>query len=169
MKKIFVFSLYVVFIGLISSCTVSYSTTGADIPAGASTFSVKTFQIATPMAAPNYNQLISESYKDLMLAQTRLDLIEKKGDLQYEGVVTGYITGNAAVTSDEVAALNRLTVTLKVKYINTLDRSKNFEKTFSRFADYPSTEDFNRVEASLIEDINAQLVQDIFDASLGAW
>jgi len=169
MRNVLIYSIFATILGFASACSVSYSTTGADIPAGASSFSVKTFQIATPMASPNYNQLISESYKDLMLAQTRLDLVEKKGDLQYEGIVTGFASGNAAITSEEVSALNRLTITLKVKYINTLDRSKNFEKSFSRFADYPSSQDFNAVEASLIEEINAQLVQDIFDASLGAW
>ncbi len=152
-----------------AACTVSYSLSGADIPAAANTFSVKTFQIATPMASPTYNQLISEAFKDLMLAQTRLDLIEKRGDLQFEGVVTAYAIGNAAVSGDEVTTLNRLTITVKVKYVNTFDREKNFERNFSRFADYSSTQDFSVVEGALIEEINEQLIQDIFDASLGAW
>ncbi|MCA1751621.1 MAG: LPS assembly lipoprotein LptE [Cryomorphaceae bacterium] len=154
---------------LVQGCSVSYSFTGADIPAAAITVSVKQFRIVTPMAAPNYDLTLTEAYKDLMLAQTRLDLVDKKGDLQYEGTITRYETGNAAVSGDEVATLNRLSISVKVKYINTLEREKNFERTFTRFADYDSNTDFNAVELELIDEINDQLIQDIFDASLGAW
>lgn len=154
---------------LLHGCSVSYSFTGADIPAEANTFSIRLFRIVTPMAAPNYDLTLTEALKDLMLAQTRLDLVDKKGDLQYEGTITRYETGNAAVSGDELATLNRLSISVKVKYINTFEREKNFERTFTRFADYDSNIDFNAVELELIEEINEQLIQDIFDASLGAW
>lgn len=151
------------------SCTVGYSFSGADIPAEAQTFSIKLFQTATPMASPDYNLRLTESLKDLMLAQTRLDLVEKRGDLQYEGVITRFEISSAAVSGDEFTTVNRLTITVKVKYVNTIDREKSLEKAFSRFADYSSSDDFNSVESALIETINNQLTQDIFDASLGAW
>lgn len=154
---------------LFQACTVGYSFTGADIPAEAKTFSVKTFQMATPLAPVNYSLRISESLKDLMLSQTSLDLAAKRGDLQYEGVVTRYDIGSAAVSSDEVTTVNRLTIAVKVKYINSFDREKNLEKTFSRFADFNSDKDFSAVEDGLIKEINDQLTQDIFDATLGAW
>lgn len=169
MKRISLILISVFCISALQMCTVSYSFTGADIPPNAQTFSVKTFQMATPLAPATYNQVITESLKDLMLSQTSLDLAEKQGDLQFEGVVTRYDIGNAAISSEEVTSLNRLTIAVKVKYINTFDREKNFERTFSRFADYSSSQDISTVEQALIEDINSQLTQDIFDASLGAW
>ncbi|HKL40370.1 MAG TPA: LPS assembly lipoprotein LptE [Cryomorphaceae bacterium] len=153
----------------ISGCTVNYSFTGADIPADANTFSVQQFQIATPQAGPDYGLVLSESFKDLMLAQTRLDLADKRGDLQFEGVVTGYQIGNAAISSDEFTSLNRLTITVKVKYTNTIEKDKSFEKNFSRFVDYDSQRNFSEIETELVDDVNSQLTQDIFDASLGAW
>lgn len=153
----------------LSGCSVNYSFTGADIPADASTFSVQQFQLATPLASPEYGLVISESLKDLMLAQTRLDLAAKRGDLQFEGVVTGYQIGNAAVSSDEFTSLNRLTITVKVKYTNTIEKDKSFERNFSRFVDYDSQQNFSDIEAELVQDVNGQLTQDIFDASLGAW
>jgi hypothetical protein len=156
-------------LAMVSACTVNYSFTGADIPAEAETFSVKTFQLQTPQAAPGYGQLLSESFKDLMLAQTRLDLIDKKGDLQFEGVITEYEVVNAAVSSDEFTTLNRLQITVKVKYTNTFDQEKSFEKSFTKFADFESDQNFTTLEDQLVEDINQQLTQEIFDASLGAW
>jgi len=161
--------IWIISMSWLNSCTVGYSFTGADIPAEAQTFSIKTFQSGTPNSAPNYELRITESLKDLMLAQTRLDLTEKKGDLQYEGVVTGYVTSSAAVSGEEFTTNNRLTISVKVKYTNTFDREKNFERSFSRFADYDASLDFNNVENDLIAEINRQLTQDIFDASLGAW
>lgn len=169
MKRISLILIGVFCFSALQMCTVSYSFTGADIPPNAQTFSVKTFQMATPLAPATYNQVITESLKDLMLSQTSLDLAEKQGDLQFEGVVTRYDIGNAAISSEEVTSINRLTIAVKVKYINTFDREKNFERTFSRFADYSSSQDISTVEQALIEDINSQLTQDIFDASLGAW
>jgi len=154
---------------VLSSCTVNYSFTGADIPADADTFSVQQFQIATPQAGPDYGLVLSEAFKDLMLAQTRLDLAEKRGDLQFEGVVTGYQIGNAAISSEEFTSLNRLTVTVKIKYTNTIEKDKSFEKNFSRFVDYDSQQNFSEIEPELLDDVNSQLTQDIFDASLGAW
>ncbi len=154
---------------LLQACTVGYSFTGADIPAEAKTFSVKSFQLGTPLAPANYSLLLTESLKDLMLSQTSLDLAEKRGDLQYEGVVTQYQIGSAAVSSEEETTINRLTIAVKVKYINTFDREKTVEKTFTRFADFNSSEDISAVEDRLIKEINDQLTQDIFDATLGAW
>ena len=169
MKRIYTLLIVLLCLPAIQMCTVGYSFTGADIPADAKTFSVKTFQMATPLAPASYNLEITEGLKDLMLSQTSLDLAEKRGDLQYEGVVTKYEIGNAAISSEEVTSVNRLTIAVKVKYINTFEREKNFEKTFSRYADYSSSKDLGSIEKELILDINGQLTQDIFDASLGAW
>ena len=169
MKRIYTLLIVLLCLPAMQMCTVGYSFTGADIPADAKTFSVKPFQMATPLAPASYNLAITESLKDLMLSQTSLDLAEKRGDLQYEGVVTKYEIGSAAISSEEVTSVNRLTIAIKIKYINTFEREKNFEKTFSRFADYNSSQDLGNVEKDLIIDINSQLTQDIFDASLGAW
>ncbi|MEM9051597.1 MAG: LptE family protein [Bacteroidota bacterium] len=166
-RRLIILSL--LFLSLISGCTINYSFTGADIPADANTFSVQQFQIATPQAGPDYGLVLSEALKDLMLQQTRLDLADKRGDLQFEGVVTGYQIGNAAISSDEFTSVNRLTISVKVKYTNTIEKDKSFEKTFSRFVDYDSQQNFTDIEAELVEDVNSQLTQEIFDASLGAW
>jgi hypothetical protein len=156
-------------IGVNSGCKMSYSFTGADIPAAAKTFSVETFSVVAPLADPTYGLTITESLKDLILNQSRLDLTTSEGDLQYEGTVTAYHVAPAAVSSDEFAEINRLTISIKVTYVNTFEDEKSFDRSFSRFADFPTTQDLSAVEAALIEEINEQLTQDIFDASLGSW
>ncbi len=154
---------------IFAGCSVKYSFTGADIPAAAQTFSVEPFTVVAPLADPTYGLTITESIKELILNQSRLDLTNSEGDLQFEGTVTGYNVAPAAISSDEFAEINRLTITLRVTYINTFDEEKSFERSFSRFADFPTTQELLDVEQGLIEEINVQLTQDIFDASLGSW
>ncbi len=153
----------------LSGCKISYSFTGADIPAQANTFSVELFQNDAPLADPNYPLDITEDLKDLLLSQSGLDLIKRDGDLQFSGIITEYVVTPQALSGNETAAKNRLTISLSVAYVNTFEEEKNFEQRFSRFAEFDATQDISVVKESLIEEINEQLVQDIFNASLGNW
>ena len=136
---------------------------------GASSFSVDYFKPNTPLATPLLAQRFTESLKDLILQQSPLNLTKRDGDLTYEGAIIGYDISPSAVQANETASQNRLTITVKVKYTNTIEKEKSFERTFSKFADYPSNQDLFAIEDQLIEEINDQLTQDIFNASLGNW
>jgi len=123
------------------------------------------------MVTPLYAQRFTESLKDLLLAQSPLKLIESSGDLQFSGIVTDYRTAPVAVQSGaaETASLNRLTITVKVKYENTVDNTLSFEKTFTKFADFDANKDLFTIEESLWSLINEQLTQEIYNASVGNW
>ena len=69
----------------------------------------------------------------------------------------------------EVASQNRLTMQVQVRYVHRLDPELDFERTFSRFADFPATSDLFDVEQELVDEINEQLTQEVFNASLGNW
>ena len=163
------FLLAILLVFSFSGCKVSYSFSGADIPAGANTFSVDYFKVSAPLASPVYSQRITEQLKDLMLTQTRLSLAKSNGDLQFSGIVTRYDVQPVALQGNETAGLNRLTIGVRVSYVNMFDEKKNFEREFSQFEDFKATESLNQVETKLIEAINLKLVQDIFNASLGNW
>ena len=74
-----------------------------------------------------------------------------------------------SIQANETAALNRLTITVTISYVNTLDPKKNLETTISRFEDYSSSQDLATVEEQLVQNIGKQLSQDIFDRTLGNW
>jgi len=147
-----------------------YSFTGGQF-SGAKTFSVDYFKPQSAMVTPLYAQRFTESLKDLLLAQSPLKLGENNGDLQFSGVVVDYRTAPIAIQSGaaETASLNRLTITIKVNYENTLDSELGFEKTFTKFADYDANKDLFAIEESLWSLINEQLTQEIYNASLGNW
>ncbi len=155
---------------LLSSCKMSYSFSGASIPPEAKTVSVLYFVNNASLAPPTLSQTFSEALRDKLSTQTRLALVNKGGDLNFEGSVTGYLTKPIAIQAGiDQAAMNRLTITVNVKYTCSFDEKKNFEQSFSRFADYPSAQGIASVEDQLIHDINVQLVQDIFNRALNDW
>jgi hypothetical protein len=148
---------------------VSYSLNGASIPPEAKTVSVTFFQNYAPMAPPSLSQNFTEALRTKLSSQSRLALISRDGDLAFEGSITGYSTMPVAIQSTDQAALNRLTITVNVKYTCSFDEKKNFEQSFSRFADYPSNKNLTSVESQLIQEINDQLTQDIFNKALNNW
>ncbi|UTW64444.1 LptE family protein [bacterium SCSIO 12741] len=133
------------------------------------TISVEVFPNYAPLAQPTLSQDFTEALRDIFLTQTRLDLVKNNGDLQFSGKIEQYRTAPVGIQADEVAAQNRLTITVFVKFVNRTDETRNFEKRFTQYADYNSTRQLNEVEATLIEEINELLVQEIFNASVGDW
>lgn len=154
---------------LFSSCKMNYSLQGGSVPPEAKTVSIQYFQNFAPLASPTISQSLTEALKDFFTSRTRLALVAKGADLDFEGTITGYATAPISIQSNDQAAQNRLTITISVKYTNKFDEKKNFESSFVRFADYPSTQNLSAVEASLIDEINKQLVQDIYNKAFNNW
>jgi len=151
-----------------SSCQVNYSFTGGQF-SGADSFQVNFIRPQTALASQVYAQNLTEGLKDYLLAQSPLRLVTSNGDLQYEGVITEYNVAPIAARGNETASLTRLTVTVKIKYTNQLEKELGFEKTFTKYADFPAGQDFFSVQEELWGSINDQLIQEIFNASVGNW
>ena len=95
--------------------------------------------------------------------------VAQNGDLALEGEITGYSTSPIAITGNQTAAMNRLTVTVNVRFTNKYDESKNFEQNFSQYQDYPSGQDLSIVQDALVEQIVEDLCQDIFNKAVVNW
>ena len=68
------------------------------------------------------------------------------------------------------ASLQRLTISIRVEYVNTQDDTFNFDQQFSFYADYdPRTTSISAIEPALIDEIFTQLYVDIFNASVANW
>jgi hypothetical protein len=146
-----------------------YSFTGASIPPGAKTISVDYFVNNAQFIEPTLSQSITDALRDRFQSQTNLNFVNDDGDLQIEGSITDYSTRPVAIQGNETAALNRLSITVRVKYTNTLDPSKDFETPFTRFEDYSSSQDLSAVKDQLIITINEALVDDIFNKAVVNW
>ncbi len=170
MKKtrILLFSLCAV---LLTGCGVAikYSLSGASIPPDAKTFSVAYFPNNATMVSPILSSTLTEALVDIFTRRTRLTQVDEGGDFAFEGEITNYTSTTSSVSSDEYALLNRLTITVKVRFTNALDESMSFNRTFTAFEDYESTQLVTEVEGTLIPLIVDKLVTDIFQASASNW
>ena len=145
-----------------------YSFSGASIPAEAKTVSVDYYPHHAHLVHPLLSDNLTTALRDAMNSQTTLDLIETGGDLAFEGEITDYRTTPVAITG-QTAAMNRLTITVKVRFSNRIDDTKDFEQSFSRYEDYPSNQDLMSVQEALTATIVEQLVEDIFNKALVNW
>jgi hypothetical protein len=145
-----------------------YSFTGIDTGV-AESVSVEFFRMQTPMASQEFAAQFTEKLKDQLQQQSPLSLVDQNGDLNYQGSIVNYRVNTAAVQSNETASYNRLTVTVKLSYTNTLEKEKSFDKSFTEYADFDSSQDLIDVEQVLWDEIMEKLVQSIYNDSLGNW
>jgi len=169
-KPLFIVLLFSAFLVFASGCTASYSFTGASIPPEAKTISIKQFRNNSSMVVATLSQTLTDALRNRFQTQTNLDIIENDGDLRLEGAITKYVPARpSAISGNETAALNRMTITLKVKYVNTIDPTKNFEKTFTDFVEYDSSLDLASAESGLISEVAEKLIDQIFNESVVNW
>ena len=157
---------------LLTGCGVAikYSLSGASIPPDARTFSVAYFPNNATMVAPILSSTLTDALVDMFTRRTRLMQVEEGGDFAFEGEITGYTSTTASVSgSSETALLNRLTITVNVRFTNAVDESMSWKKTFSAFEDFDSSKLLNEIEGELIPQIVDKLVTDIFQASAANW
>jgi hypothetical protein len=146
-----------------------YSFTGASIPPEAKTVSIQYFPNNAMLVEPLLSNTLTSALRDRFTNQTSLRVIPQQGDLAFDGEITDYRTTPVAIQSDQTAALNRLTITVNVRFFNKFDESKGFETKFTQYMDYPSEQDLNAVKDRLITDIVDMLVDDIFNKSVVNW
>jgi len=152
-----------------NNCKPHFSLSGATIPVEAKTISVGFFTNNTTLGKPSISQVFTEKLRDMVSSQTNLALVKQGGDLQFEGTISDYNIAPVAIQSTDQAALNRLTISVNVKYFNKFDATKNFEQSFSRFTDYPASSAISSVEDGLLTEINRQLTEDIFNKAFNNW
>lgn len=154
---------------IVSGCKISYSFTGASISPLAKTLSIQYFQNRASLVQPGLSQALTDALIDKCKSQTNLSIINGLGDMNFEGEITDYSTKPLTVGADATAAVNRFSISVKVKFTNAIDPDFSYDQTFTRYEDYDSTQDLNQVEASLSADIIEMIVEDIFNRAFVNW
>ena len=151
-----------------NSCGV-YTFSGASINPNDSTFTVHFITNQSQIIVPSLSQTLTDALKNKLLSNTPLKLRQNGGDLEFSGVITNYQVAPLATQANETAALNRLTITVNIDFINHKDEKQVWTTSFSRYSDYNSSADLNSIQDQLIKDITDQLVEDIFNKAVVNW
>ena len=154
---------------IVQSCGI-YSFTGTSIQPDVKTVTINYFEYKALKVNPSLSNQITEALKEKFLKLTKLEQVDMDGDLEIIGEVTGYDVKATAITANEQASQNRLTVNVKIAFINRKYPEDNFEnKSFSAYADFDAMQTLDAVESSLCEEIVEKLCEDIFNASVANW
>lgn len=167
MKKVaFLLSLAAIF--LMQSCGI-YSFTGADT-GDAQSFQVNYFQNQADLVEPGIDRTFTLQLQDLIQNQTSLSLANNNADLIFEGEIIDFYVAPMTATAENTAAQNRLTIAVNVRYYNTLEPEKDFERRFSFYYDYPANAQLvGGTLETAVNEIFDRLTQDIFNAALTDW
>ena len=156
-----------------TACGV-YSFTGTTI--SAETISIQTFYNDANNGPANLAVLFTDQLRDYFQQNTSLSQVKDEGELQIEGAITGYRltpvapSASTGVSTNDQANLTRLTIIVKVSYINLEDEEQNFNnKSFSFYSDFDSDQGLTAVENQLIQEIYDQIILDIFNATVANW
>lgn len=168
MKKLLILPL-VCAMALLSACTVKYAFNGASIAPDVKTASVAYFNNMAPMVAPSLSPSLTDALTQKIQRQTRLAIVREDGDTSFEGEIVGYSSSPIAISGDEYASRNRLTITVKVRFINKKDPKLSYDNSFSAYEDYDTNQMLITIQDQLIPQIIEKLVENIFNDAYSNW
>src|SRR5512137_73793 len=122
-------ALFAVTTILVCGCKI-YSFSGASISPQVKTASIQYFQNRASLVQPGLSQNLTDALIDKCKSQTNLNIINGLGDVNFEGEISDYNTKPLTVSADAEAAMNRFTITVKVKFTNAVDPEYSYEQLF---------------------------------------
>lgn len=153
-----------------AACKISITMNGSALDYNVyRTISVSEFPIRAALVYPPLQPMFENKLNDYIGKNTRLVITDGAADLQLEGEITGYNLTPQAVTENAYASMTRLTITVRVKYTDNKADGKDIDQSFSAFRDFTSSEMLTDVQDQLCEEITEELVELIFNATLGNW
>ena len=171
MKRLFVILTLVLVVSSWQACIPRYTLNGASIDYNVyRTISFGEFPIRAALVYPPLQSMFENRMTDMIAQQTRLQVIDgRNADLHMEGEITNYQLSPQAVGEDAYASQTRLTITVKVKYVDNRNQALSKDLSFSAYRDFSSSELLVDVQDELCNQICKDLSDLIFNATLGDW
>ena len=160
---------------LLAGCGV-YSFSGASIPARLQTVAVPLAELRAAGGPPALDQLLTEALVDRFADRSRLSLEpdEAEADAVVRAVIERYSVTPVAVTGENVAALNRVTVAVRVVVEDRVGDEADgtpgelLARTFSASSDFDPAAGLAG-EADAVAEAIAQIARDAFTAATSDW
>jgi len=171
-KRNFIVAMFAVLIGasvFLNSCRINYSFSGVSLSPQIKTYSVYYFPNRARLVNPALSQLLTEELKTKLQRKSPLKETAENGDLVFEGIIEDYEVKPMSIQKGDAAAQNRLTISIKVKYTNSVDTSQSFERSFSGYEDFDSSLNWNDVEDEIVPIIVDKILEDLFNATIANW
>jgi len=153
----------------LTSCSISYRFEGGSVNYDKTkTIHIADFPNRTPFYSPMAS-MFNQALRKRFIEQTRLKEVSNNADIEMEGEITNFDVAGTAVKSDAYSSQTRLTITVRVSYVNNREAGKNVEQSFSSFQEFASTSSINDVQDDLVTKIINDLVDMIYNATIANW
>ncbi len=154
---------------LLFSCKVKYSFSGASVDPSIKTVSIGFFENNSGNGPANMSNLFTNALKEKILRETNLNLVTQNADISFTGQIEQYYYTIQAPTGNETSDLRRITMNVKVKYVNAKNEEDNWEKNFQSHSDHSVDIDLSSVEEASLGIINDLVIDEIFNKAFVKW
>ncbi len=170
LPRLYQAAVFIIMMLMMTGCTISYKFNGSALNYDIyKTMHISEFPIRAALVYPPLQQTFENELMDAVTRQTRLQLIDGNSDLEMSGEITGYSLSPQAVGADAYATETRLTITVHVKYTDSQNAANNIDQSFSAYRQFSSSLMLTDVQDELCKEICEELVDLIFNATLGNW
>jgi hypothetical protein len=129
------FALILLFI---LSCSFSYKFEGGTINyEKTKTIRIQDFPNRATLVYPSLAQIFEQRLRDRYIEQTRLVPVSSNADIEISGEITRYDIQGLAIKEDAYASQTRLTIAVRVQYVNNKEPDQDIDQTFSAFRGIP--------------------------------
>ncbi|MAQ95604.1 MAG: hypothetical protein CMM84_19015 [Rhodothermaceae bacterium] len=154
---------------LLQGCGV-YSFSGATIPAQLQTVAVPLAEDRSTGGPPGLDRLMTDALIDRFVDRSRLALEPDEGeaDAVVRATIERYSIAPVAVTDQNVAALNRVTLSVRVVVEDRVESAELLSRSFSATEDFAPADGLQG-EADASATALDQIARDAFTAATSDW
>ena len=153
-----------------TGCSISYKFNGANINYETThSISIADFPNNAAMVNPNLSPKLSEGIRDLFQRQTRLQVLNKGGDLELEGEITGYEISQGAIGANSYATESKLTIRVTVHFTNNVYPEESFDKTYSASQTFDANVLLTDIQDELCDIIITEIAENIYNDTVAKW
>ena len=155
---------------VLTGCSISYKFNGANINYQTThSISVAEFPNNAPMVNPRLSNSLSEHIRDLYQRQTRLQVLDKGGDLELEGEIVGYDLTQSGISATSYASESRITMRVTVHFTNNIHPEESFDKTYSAYQTFDASRLLTDVQDELCELMVTEIAESIYNDTVAKW
>ena len=155
---------------ILCGCSISYKFNGANINYQTThSISIADFPNNAAMVNPTLSNLLSESIRDIYRRQTRLEVMNKGGDLELEGEIVGYDITQGAISANSYASESKLTIRVTVHFTNNSYPEESFDKTYTVFRTFDASSLLSDVQDELCSYMVTEIAENIYNDTVAKW
>lgn len=147
--------------------TGCYSFRDVSIPPEVKTIRIQYIENRAPYVNPQLAPQFNDRLKQKITNQTKLTVVQTdNADYDVSGTITNYSVSTSGI-SNQQAATNRLTVSIKITFKDHLGKIKNYD--VSRNFDFSANLTMQQAESQLGETIIRGMVDETFNRIFSNW